>query len=78
MQEGFIFLDESLPVPNTTVPVIRLGFRKLAGNKNAAIFSLLYLAIHQKLFPAEAMLQMLSQSKLAGKADWNALVTMLP
>lgn len=78
MQEGFIFLDESLPIPNTTIPVIRLGFRKLAGNKNAAIFSLLYLAIHQRLFPAEAMLQMLGQSKLAGKADWNALVAMLP
>lgn len=73
MNHGVVYLDESLPTPETKATVVRIDYRKTAGARNAAIYSLLGLAKREKLFPTEAMLDILNQGKLSGKADWNKM-----
>ena len=53
MQQGLVFIDESLPVPDTQATVIRQPFRETAGSRNAALVSLLYMLKETGYFPAE-------------------------
>lgn len=70
MDQGTVIADESLGEVDTPARTVRFDFRKKAGARNAAAYSLLYLAKTEKLFPAEAMVDFLGQSKISGKADW--------
>ncbi|MFH0760356.1 MAG: thiamine pyrophosphate-dependent enzyme [Bacteroidota bacterium] len=55
MQKGLVFIDESLPVPDTKATLIRQPFRETAGSRNAALFSLLYMLKETGFFPAEGL-----------------------
>ncbi|MBU2649462.1 MAG: 2-oxoacid:acceptor oxidoreductase family protein [Bacteroidetes bacterium] len=74
MDHGTVFIDESLPETETRAHTVRVDFRKKAGARNAAIYSLLYLAQSEKLFPVNAMLDFLKEGKMSGKADWGKMV----
>jgi len=74
MSHGIVYIEESLPDIESNTEVVRFDFRKKAGSRNAAIYSLLCLAKSENLIPVEAMLDILNQGKLSGKADWNQMV----
>ena len=73
MKTGLIILDASLPSPDTSLKILRHDFRKIAGAKNAALYSLLYFIGNEKIFPVEAMVNILKESKLAAKIDWASM-----
>jgi len=50
MQTGLVFIDESLPVPDTKATLIRQPFRETAGAKEAAKYSLTYMLQREGYF----------------------------
>jgi pyruvate/2-oxoacid:ferredoxin oxidoreductase beta subunit len=73
MDMGLLIIDEELDVPNTSVEVHRFPFRKMAGNKTAALFSLLYYLKKKETFPVEALFDILENSKFISKIDLRKL-----
>jgi Pyruvate/2-oxoacid:ferredoxin oxidoreductase gamma subunit len=53
MQEGLVFIDESLPVPETKATLVRHPFRDMAGSRNAALYCLLIMLKQTGYFPAD-------------------------
>lgn len=74
MKFGTIIIDSELPLPKTDLKILRHDFRKFAGIKNAAIYSLLYLVVQEKVFPIEAMKEILANSKFGAKLNTEELI----
>ncbi len=67
-EDGLLLIDDSLDVPETRAKVVRHPFRKEAGARAAALRALaFYNARIEQLFPPDALLHALRNSKLAGK-----------
>lgn len=77
MKDGVVYLDAELNLPETKLEVVKQEFRKTAGAKNAALLSLLYFAHREKLFPIEALLDILKNSKVSANTDWEKLISSL-
>lgn len=65
MDGGTLWLDESLPAPQTGAEVHARDFRGLAGPQNAALYGLLTFAAESGVFPVEAMLRTVQESSIA-------------
>jgi 2-oxoglutarate ferredoxin oxidoreductase subunit beta len=59
MTKGLLLADESLDVPPTGAEVIRVPFSVRVGTRNNSIYSLLWLLKHERLFPLEALMEVL-------------------
>ena len=62
MQNGLLLVDESLDVPPTGAEVIQAPFSARVGTKNNSIYALLWLLNHQRIFPLEALMEVLMTS----------------
>ncbi|HBB91194.1 MAG TPA: hypothetical protein DC042_05615 [Bacteroidales bacterium] len=62
MKEGTVYIDSSLPVPETKASVVTYAFREFAGSRNAALVGFLYLLKEAALYPYEAL-----ESRVAGR-----------
>ncbi len=50
MKQGTVYIDSSLPVPNTSARIVQHGFRETAGAKEAAKYSLTYVLQREGYF----------------------------
>ncbi|MCX7682305.1 MAG: hypothetical protein N2508_10175, partial [Anaerolineae bacterium] len=55
MEKGTLWLDESLPVPETGAEVRVRDFRARAGERNAALYALLTFVRETGVIPVEAL-----------------------
>jgi pyruvate/2-oxoacid:ferredoxin oxidoreductase beta subunit len=51
MKSGTVFIDSSLPEPQTAAKVIRFDFREFAGSRNAALIAFLFMLKQSELYP---------------------------
>jgi hypothetical protein len=66
MKDGLLFIDSSLEVPTTGAKVIVHDFR-IAGPKNAALYSLLLFAKHTGIISRDAIIDALNDMGLNEK-----------
>jgi len=66
MDQGTVWLDASLPVPETAAEVRVRDFRVQAGAQNAALYALLTFARESGVVPAQALVSTVQQSNIAG------------
>jgi 2-oxoglutarate ferredoxin oxidoreductase subunit beta len=57
MKEGTVFIDSSLPAPETQAKVVASNFREQAGSRNAAMAAFLFMLRETKLYPYEVLEQ---------------------
>ena len=74
MDKGLVLVDEELNVPESKATVVRFPFRKDAGNKTAALFSLLFYLKRADVFPVDALFDILENSKFTSKIDLRKLI----
>ncbi|MBU1877826.1 MAG: hypothetical protein KJ734_02640 [Chloroflexi bacterium] len=67
MPRGTVWLDASLPVPETGAQVQVRDFRGRAGPRNAALYALLVLARETGVVPVEALVKTLRESAIGHK-----------
>lgn len=73
MDRGTVWLDESLPVPETGAEVRVRDFRGRAGRRNAAIVALLTFARETGVVPPEAFVEAVRQSPIGRHVPDEAL-----
>jgi len=66
MQRGVLFIDTSLPVPDTEMEIVRHDFRGI-GARNASLFAVFFFAHHTGLLDTGALFAALGQGKAAAK-----------
>ncbi len=74
MDKGLVIVDEELNVPESKATVVRFPFRMNAGNKTAALFSLLFYLKKADVFPVDALFDVLENSKFTSKIDLRKLI----
>lgn len=60
MTSGLLLADESLEIPSTGAAVIRVPFSARVGTRDNSVYSLLWFLNHERLFPLEAMMEVLT------------------
>lgn len=70
MKKGVMLIDSSLPIPDTAIEIIRYDFRRKAGAKYAALFALMYFIRYTNAFQPDAMMNILTNSKLGKKINF--------
>ncbi len=73
MQGGVLWLDSSLPVPETGAEVRVRDFRGRAGARNAALYALLTFLRETEVIPPEAFVETVRESPLGKHVDLSAL-----
>jgi len=73
MEKGIVWVDESLPVPETRAEVRRRDFRGKAGPRNGAIVALLTLAHETGVVPPEAFAKAVRRSPIGQRVPEEAL-----
>ncbi len=73
MQGGVLWLDSSLPVPETGAEVRVRDFRGRAGARNAALYALLTFLRETEVIPPEAFIETVRESPLGKHVDLSAL-----
>lgn len=76
MEDGLLFIDESLPVPATGARVIRHDFRGI-GARNASVYSLFILARETGILDTEALFKAVGSGRLAEKLPLEKIRTRL-
>lgn len=71
---GIIFCDRSLSLPNSNASIIKYDFRNRISSKNVSLFALLYYLNYSKVFPIDALLDVIKGDKLSSKLDLNKLL----
>ncbi|MDD3628122.1 MAG: thiamine pyrophosphate-dependent enzyme [bacterium] len=74
MTKGVLYIDESLESPNTKAKIIKYDFRGYAGVKTACLYALFKLLKEHKIFPIDALIQTIKNSKLGDKIDIEKLI----
>jgi hypothetical protein len=74
MDNGLVLVDEELNVPESKATIVKFPFRKDAGNKTAALFSLLFYLKKADVFPVDALFDILENSKFTSKIDLRKLI----
>jgi pyruvate/2-oxoacid:ferredoxin oxidoreductase beta subunit len=75
MEKGLLLIDEELMTPDTHIEVLKFPFRKSAGAKTAALFSLMVYLKKSGIFPVEALFDILENSKFTSKVDLRKLIS---
>jgi pyruvate/2-oxoacid:ferredoxin oxidoreductase beta subunit/Pyruvate/2-oxoacid:ferredoxin oxidoreductase gamma subunit len=73
MTGGVLWLDSSLPVPETGAEVRVRDFRGRAGARNAALYALLTFLRETEVIPPEAFIETVRESPLGKHVDLSAL-----
>lgn len=73
MREGVIWLDSSLPLPETGAEIRVRDFRGRAGARNAALYALLTFLRETEVIPPEAFIETVRESPLGKHIDLSAL-----
>jgi pyruvate/2-oxoacid:ferredoxin oxidoreductase beta subunit len=73
MKQGSVYLDASLAEPATKAPVVRFDYRTFDGPKNAALWALIHVLKQHQVFPVEAFLEAIRNSKSADKVDLSKI-----
>jgi len=60
MKSGLLLADENLDIPPTGAEVIRVPFSARVGTRDNSVYSLLWLLNHERFFPLEAMMEVLT------------------
>lgn len=69
MDDGIIFIDSSLQLPETKAKVEVVNFREKITAKHSALYALFCYLKQTEVFPLEAMISIFNNSKLAEKID---------
>lgn len=69
-----LFIDDSLPVPETAAEVIASPMRAKAGARNAALYSVFQLVKHTGILNINSLIEAYSESKLAAKTPVSTFV----
>ncbi len=77
MKGGKLFIDSSLPVPETKAEVFTFPFRERGGAKNASIYSIFYLLKETGIYPVEALLSVFNENKISKKFDLTKMFQSL-
>jgi len=72
--DGFIFIDESLMLPETKAKVTQHDFRSKAGSKFASIYALLYYLNFSNIFPKDAYYDVFSDNMRNPKVNIRSLL----
>jgi Pyruvate/2-oxoacid:ferredoxin oxidoreductase gamma subunit len=67
MQKGKILLDDQLEPPITGAEVIKVPFRKKAGERNCSIYSIFWFLNSNNIIPIEALKQVFLENKISEK-----------
>ena len=59
MSDGLLLADEGLDIPSTGAEVVRVPFSARVGTRNSTVYALLWFLNREKLFPLEAMMEVL-------------------
>ena len=73
MEDGLVIIDESLPLPETKVTVLKHPFREKSSARHAAVYSLLYYLNHTSVFPMDALMDIVKTSKISERIDFSKL-----
>lgn len=73
MDRGTVWLDESLPQPETGAEVRVQEFRERAGTKNAALCSLLTFVRESEVVPIEALIEVVRESDIGQRVSVDFL-----
>lgn len=71
---AIIFGDNNLNFPETNVTIIKYDFRNKVASKNVSLFALLYYLNYSKVYPIDALLDVIKGDKLSSKLDLNKLL----
>ena len=71
--EGVVYVDVTLPVPETPAQVRQADFRARAGARNAMLAALIHFLREEKLFPVDLLKAEIQESHLAGKIPLSRL-----
>jgi len=74
MKGGMLFIDKSLPPPQTEAEIIPWNFREL-GARNAAIYAVFLFAQITGLIPTSAIIKAIQDSKLGDKIPIEKMIT---
>lgn len=77
MKGGKLFIDSSLPVPETKAEVIRFPFRERGGAKNSSLYCLFYLVQKTGMLPMDSLLSVFNENKIAQKFDVAKMFQLL-
>ena len=67
MKNGKILIDDQLEAPATGAEIIKVPFRKRAGEKNCSIYSIFWFLNTYHVIPVEAMKQIFLENKISEK-----------
>jgi 2-oxoglutarate/2-oxoacid ferredoxin oxidoreductase subunit beta len=67
MTKGKILIDDQLNTPVTGAEIIKVPFRKRAGERNCSIYSVFWLLNSNNIFPIEALKQVFLENKISEK-----------
>jgi pyruvate/2-oxoacid:ferredoxin oxidoreductase beta subunit len=73
MDNGLVFIDDSLLLPDAKINFIKHPFRQYATPKNSALYALLYYLKYSGIFNPSALLDIINSSKIAQKFNFNNL-----
>jgi pyruvate/2-oxoacid:ferredoxin oxidoreductase beta subunit/Pyruvate/2-oxoacid:ferredoxin oxidoreductase gamma subunit len=69
MTHGIIWVDSGVTLPECKVDVRPFNFTERMGARNAAVYSIFYLASKNNLFPVEALIETFNENKLSQKVE---------
>jgi 2-oxoglutarate ferredoxin oxidoreductase subunit beta len=67
MKKGRILIDDELEVPVTDAEIIKVPFRKKAGERNCSLYSIFWFLQSNNIIPVEAMKQVFLENKISEK-----------
>jgi 2-oxoglutarate ferredoxin oxidoreductase subunit beta len=67
MKTGKILIDDQLEEPETGAEVVKVPFRKRAGERNCSLYSIFWFLNNNPLFPVEAIKQVFLDNKISEK-----------
>lgn len=73
-ENSYIYIDESLDVPETKARIVKHDFRSKAGGKYASVYALLLYLNSSEIFPKEALYDIFSQTMVSSKVDISRLL----
>ncbi|MFH1004472.1 MAG: thiamine pyrophosphate-dependent enzyme [Bacteroidota bacterium] len=74
MNDGYIFIDSSLPNIDTNAKKIRSDFRLQFGHKNSILAAIFYFIIKTEIIPVQALIDVIKESNLAEKIPLDKMI----
>jgi hypothetical protein len=74
MISGLILIDDSLEIPESKANIIKVPFRRNAGARNSAMYSVFWYLNHSNIFPMDALKDVFLSNKISEKVKIESLV----